>query len=107
MAPSRPSRARGPRGTLSDDQWQDIRHAAPIASREGVTILIHGVKIFGGNPARAGNRQQARSDAVVEPSGARRMDTDAAPTGAEKKQQRDALRAKAHRASASRAGDLS
>ena len=94
--PSHPARPVAIRGSLSARQWQDLRQAARFARSEGVTLLMHGVKIFGDKPA-AGSRPQVKE--TPRTSGGSRASDDAdEPARATKKAQRDAQRAQANRA---------
>jgi len=97
MPLTHPARSAATRGSLSARQWQDIRQAARLARSEGVTLIIHGVKIFGDTPA--GSRQPQR-DAVHDGGDQQPMEVDrqaAAAATKNKKQQRDALRAQENR----------
>jgi len=48
--PVKPKTAAATRGCLTARQWQDLRHAARLAQREGVTLILHGVTV---GPARS------------------------------------------------------
>lgn len=45
MAPNRTPATASTRGCLSSRQWSDIRQAARLARTEGVTLVMHGVKV--------------------------------------------------------------
>ena len=108
MAPPPHPRPAANRGTLSARQLQDIRDMARIAREEEVTLIIHGVKIFGDqDKPTAGKPQQARpqkdrdnvheQDEAHEPMDT--VDPPASPTAAKsKKEERDARRATENRA---------
>ena len=90
------------RGSLSARQWQDLRQAARLARSEGVTLVMHGVKVSGEKTTTARQeapRQQAAAqrDAAQGAGDAQPMDTTAGAPAAvsdNSQQRRDARRLK-------------
>ena len=110
MVSAHPTRAAGNHSSLNARQWKDVRQAARLARSEGVSIVMHGVKIFPSNSTlseTAGGSHQQRAqpgrknDTVTEARsslGAAPMDANGATQGTpklSKKQQREETRSAA------------
>ena len=48
------------RGTLSEAEWQDVLRASRIARKAGVTLMVHGIEVFGHVPKRANRTQTTK-----------------------------------------------
>mmetsp|Transcript_58940 Transcript_58940/g.155003 ORF Transcript_58940/g.155003 Transcript_58940/m.155003 type:complete len:158 (+) Transcript_58940:197-670(+) len=107
-SPRHPARPTATRGSLSARQWQDLRQAARLPRSEGVTIMWRRdgtitLAPIKDSPCAAGNpqhRPEKSKETTHDSSAQQPMDTvdNGRAKKLSKKQQRDADRAKEHRA---------